>query len=167
MNFYTADTHWDHKNIMKHCNRPFGSVHEMNETLIKNWNSVVGVNDTIYHLGDVGFKNTGTILPRLNGRIHLIHGNHDNSTTKRNNRFITSSPIKEIKIGGIKTVLQHYAMRTWNASFHGSMHLFGHSHGRLPPHGLSFDVGVDSWDYMPVSEKQIIDKMATLEKTKE
>jgi len=157
--YFTADTHFGHRNIIKYCNRPFKSVHEMNETMIKNWNDVVDSRDTVYHLGDFGFKGIDLILPRLNGNIHLIHGNHDSSAVKRNKRFITSSPIKEIKINGIKTVLHHYSMRVWNASFHGSFHLFGHSHGTLPPYGLSFDVGVDAWNFMPISEECILNKM--------
>ena len=162
--YFTADTHFGHKNIIKYCNRPFDSVYEMNETIIKNWNDVVGLRDVVYHLGDFGFKGADSILSRLNGQIHLIHGNHDNSMIKRNRRFITSSPIKEIRINGIKTVLQHYSMRVWNASFHGSYHLFGHSHGSLSSYGLSFDVGVDAWNYTPISEEQVVDEMKKLAK---
>jgi len=160
--YFTADTHFGHKNIIKYCNRPFCSVDEMNEVMIENWNRTVSSKDTVYHLGDFGFKGVDLILPRLNGQIHLIHGNHDNSMIKRNRRFVTSSPIKEIRINGTKTVLHHYSMRVWNASFHGSYHLFGHSHSSLPPLGLSFDVGVDAWDFTPISEERVIDKMKEL-----
>ena len=163
-NYFTADTHFGHKNIIKYCNRPFDSIDEMNEVMIENWNRVVSSKDNVYHLGDFGFKDINLILSRLNGNIHLIHGNHDSSAVKRNRRFITSSSIKEIKIDGIKTVLHHYSMRVWNASFHGSYHLFGHSHGMLPSYGLSFDVGVDAWNFMPISEGQIIEKIKSLRK---
>jgi calcineurin-like phosphoesterase family protein len=59
--------------------------------------------------------------------------------------------------------LCHYAMRVWKNSFHGSWHLYGHSHGMLPeiPESLSFDVGVDCWDFYPVSIEEIKAKMAT------
>ena len=69
-----------HKNIISYCNRPFSSVEEMDKTLIKNWNSVVKKEDTVYHLGDFAFGNkefTQKIVKQLNGYIRLVLGNHD------------------------------------------------------------------------------------------
>lgn len=78
--YLISDTHFGHKNIITYCNRPFSSVDEMNETLIKNWNSVVKKNDIVYHLGDFAFGTrefTRAIVKKLNGHICLILGNHD------------------------------------------------------------------------------------------
>lgn len=78
--FLISDTHFSHANILKFEAeaRPFSSVEEMNEKLIENWNSVVGHNDTIWHLGDVLFGNKNfPLLDRLNGRKNLVLGNHD------------------------------------------------------------------------------------------
>ena len=50
--FFTSDTHFNHTNIIRFCNRPFKDVTHMNETIIANWNSVVGPDDIIFHLGD-------------------------------------------------------------------------------------------------------------------
>lgn len=80
--FFTSDTHFFHQNILKYEpeSRPFGSVEEMNEKIIENWNSVVGPEDTVYHLGDFFMGPTQNIEPtvkRLNGNIILVRGNHD------------------------------------------------------------------------------------------
>ena len=78
--FIIADTHFNHSNIIEYCNRPFINKEEMNKTLIDNWNNVVGKEDIVYHLGDFGFGNKEylkDIVPKLNGKIFLIKGNHD------------------------------------------------------------------------------------------
>ena len=66
-----ADFHFGHKNIIKYCKRPFTNVTEMDETLIKNWNSVVKPEDEIHVVGDVAFCCTMDyalgIMKRLNG----------------------------------------------------------------------------------------------------
>ena len=78
--FFTSDTHFNHANIIKFCNRPFKDVEQMNEVIIANWNSVIGKDDTVFHLGDFclgGAAEWTKILDRLNGKIYLIMGNHD------------------------------------------------------------------------------------------
>lgn len=83
--FFTADTHFGHTNLTRAGNapdkaRPFDTVEEHDERLVKQWNTVVGPRDTVYHLGDVCWgtrKDRYAILGRLNGKIHLIRGNHD------------------------------------------------------------------------------------------
>ncbi len=76
--FFTSDTHFNHTNILQYCNRPFKTVDQMNETIITNWNNVVGPDDVIFHLGDFclgGAEEWNKILDRLNGRIYLVLGN--------------------------------------------------------------------------------------------
>ena len=78
--WFTADSHIGHRNIIKYCKRPFSDVGEMNETLISNWNKVVGKNDYVFHLGDFsvgGAAEWTSLLDCLNGRIFLVLGNHD------------------------------------------------------------------------------------------
>ena len=50
--FFTSDTHFNHTNIIRFCSRPFKDVAHMNETIISNWNRVVGSGDIVFHLGD-------------------------------------------------------------------------------------------------------------------
>ena len=90
--FFTSDTHFNHANILKFCDRPFKNVEEMNETIIVNWNKVIGKDDTVFHLGDFclgGSAEWTKILDRLNGKIHLIVGNHDLKNLRQGfiNRF--------------------------------------------------------------------------------
>jgi calcineurin-like phosphoesterase family protein len=80
--FFTADTHFGHVNILKHEPRRkelFGTTECMDKALIERWNSVVGANDVVYHLGDFAMKLSVTerILPSLNGQKYLVSGNHD------------------------------------------------------------------------------------------
>lgn len=153
--FFTADTHFGHANVLKYDNRPFNTADEMNEALIANWNRVVGTNDTVYHLGDVSMlrpEKTKEILDRLNGKIHLIRGNHEKSAEHKicQERFEWIKDYHFLGLnGGIKIALFHYALRVWDRAHYGSWHLFGHSHGRLslPDKTLAIDIGVDSWEY--------------------
>ena len=73
--FFTSDTHFNHTNIIRFCNRPFKDVVHMNETIISNWNRVVGPEDIVFHLGDFclgGSAEWVNVLNRLNGKIYLI-----------------------------------------------------------------------------------------------
>lgn len=79
-----SDTHFNHENIIKYCDRPFENAKQMNDYLVEMWNSVVKPVDKVYHLGDVymgpGFSREETVLTlrKLNGHKRLILGNHDN-----------------------------------------------------------------------------------------
>ena len=146
--FFTADEHYGHHNIIKYCNRPFESTRDMNEILISNHNDIVRANDSVFHLGDftLGSKSTAyRYLDRLNGNHHCIRGSHDYWMDKG------FKEIGELKIDGQTIILCHYAMRTWAKSHYNSWQLYGHSHGKLPPIGKQWDVGVDNNNFYPIS----------------
>ena len=127
----------------------------MNEILIRNWNKVVKPNDTVYHLGDFGFGEFKYILDRLNGKIILLRGSHDKDTLVYKERFENVASLLEVVIEGHHIILCHYCMRVWSKSHFNSWHLYGHSHGRLPPEGKSWDVVVDNNNFTPFSFTEI------------
>lgn len=138
----------------------------MNSALIHRWNSKIQPNDIVYHLGDVGLcskTKLREILKQLNGRIHLIIGNHDHDVLKMSELFASVQAIKLIQLDGQQIFLSHYAHRVWPNSHRGSWHLYGHSHGTLfdDPNSLSFDVGVDCHNYYPLSLAEIAEIMKT------
>jgi calcineurin-like phosphoesterase family protein len=165
MIWFTSDTHFGHANILKYqadtridpiTDLTFPSVGEMDRFIINEWNAHVFPGDTVYHLGDFAFHHHGEYADRLNGNIVLIPGTHDKMNAKDKKRFQIVSPIHEIDIDGRHLVLCHYALRVWSRSHYGSIHLYGHSHGHLPPLGLSFDVGVDRWGLQPLSSVMVM-----------
>jgi len=101
-------------------------------------------------LGDVAFcckpAYADICVRRLNGRIHLLLGNHDPALRGIPSDTYASvqEGIKEITVEGQKIVLCHYALREWQGAMGGAWHLFGHTHGGLRPFGKSVDVGVDN-----------------------
>lgn len=166
--FFTSDTHFGHRNIIKYCDRPYVNEHDMDMNLIANWNARVSDKDTIYHVGDVSMddRKRKEIVPKLNGKKHLIKGNHDKRVTN-DEGWESISNYKEVYVGKQMIVLFHYAMRVWNKSHRGSWHLYGHSHGTLiDPYfdekTLSFDIGVDSHGYKPLN----FDEVAAIMNTK-
>lgn len=176
---FTGDQHYYHKNIIELCGRPFKTIYENNERLISNHNSVI-YDDSweAYFLGDVSFRcsaeDTVKILKKLNGKIHIILGNHDKPLRQAVKRGLLKDMIGDGKleiIGSIDPniitayqlsynkhtlILSHYAYRTWNRAFRGSIHLYGHSHNNLPPLYRSFDVGVDANDYYPITISEVL-----------
>jgi calcineurin-like phosphoesterase family protein len=159
--FFISDTHFGHENCAIKFRSGFSSFEEMDELIIANWNSVVKPADTVYHLGDFAWNNIKQYRDRLNGNINLVLGNHDDRK-QCDGVFNVVKDVMRAKVCGRFIFLSHFSHRVWDKSHHNSWHLFGHSHGHLAPYGKSFDVGVDSWDYNPVSYDEVIAKMNTL-----
>lgn len=165
MNFYTSDTHFSHKNIIRYCSRPFASIDKMDEAMIGNWNAVVGPDDDVWHLGDFALADPGKIrnfVRRLNGRIHLVWGNHDSPQVRALDCWASSSAYEEIKDQGQFLVLCHYKFAVFNKSHYGAIQLYGHSHGSLPGNDQQIDVGVDCFKFTPVTLDEIKEALKTL-----
>lgn len=186
MKYFTSDTHFNHANIIKYCNRPFASVEEMNEELIKRWNEKVTMDDEVYHLGDFGFFNSQTpekysmenILNRLNGRIYLVLGNHDNYNMiyKQKHHFVAISNMMREYAGKYKLIMSHYPLLCFDGSNSKTINLFGHVHSGPTQTGNpdfdrlkmlfkenQYDVGVDNNDYAPVSFTKVLQKLGRLQ----
>ena len=99
MKYYISDLHLLHENAIKYDHRPFDSIQEMHEAIMKNWNDRVTNGDIVYILGDISLrgKNEDLIafVARLKGRKVLIKGNHDIDISSY---LLKSAIIKKFKI---------------------------------------------------------------------
>ena len=170
--FFTADLHLGHADIVTSRMarpRPFASIEEHDEAIISRWNETVLSNsDDVYVLGDFSLGLDAAALERafrrLRGRKHLIVGNHDHARTLRLPWSSKPADLRRIAVDhGDRRhdiVACHYPMRSWVRVHHGSLHLYGHTHGSLPGTRRSCDVGVDVWEFRPVTLPEIVDAMA-------
>ena len=142
----------------------------MDEYLLEQWNNCVDVNDIIYALGDLFFRNTVSAddyLSRLCGKKHLIKGNHDKDWMKKTDLekyFQSISSTLEISNGSHKITLCHYPMMTWNGVAKGSFHIYAHIHNntdaayfqllKLMPNALN--AGVDINYFRPVNFAELV-----------
>jgi calcineurin-like phosphoesterase family protein len=159
MKYFISDTHFGHERIIQLCDRPFKNKDEMDQVMIQNWNSIINVDDEVYHLGDFMFykKDTG-IFNQLKGKKFLIKGNHDHSQTYT----LPWEGVKEyaeLIVNDKKLVLFHYPIFSWNAKFHGSYHFHGHTHN-IPEEQLKeknrFNISVEYMKYRPKTFEQIV-----------
>jgi len=184
--YFTADTHFGHKNIINFSERPYTNIDTMDDSLIRNWNSVVPPDGIIFHLGDFSFYNaqhSKWILEQLSGRIILIKGNHDKCTSyfKEVHNMLDIKVLDNINgnFGGYTNItLCHYPMAIWNKKHYGSFMFHGHSHGTYKPienmsdhhfvdlpkdlffkYNKIIDVGIDCWDFKPVSYADVVEKL--------
>jgi len=162
MYYFTSDFHLGHFNIIRYCNRPFKSVEEMENTIIRNWNERVKEEDTVFFLGDFCLKKSKEApegrtfewyRKRLQGNIIFIRGNHDgNNSTKT----IIESVV--IEHGGKRIFMTHNPKF---AKVDFQWNLCGHTHGkygkitRLDKKSVIIDISVENWDYRPVDINEI------------
>lgn len=156
--WFTADTHFGHENIVKHCGRPFSSVEDMDYTILSNLNEEVGERDELWHLGD--FAWTGLWREYRDEiacqRIHLVLGNHDpgkeGRRALREGLFESVSEYVRLKCHGAKMVLCHFPIESWRP---GYVHLHGHSHGNSISRPGRIDVGIDARNFRPVPFSEV------------
>lgn len=186
MRWFTSDLHFSHKNIIEYCDRPFDTVEEMNRQLVERFNEVVTREDELWVLGDVALGKLDESLgwiAKLNGRKHLVVGNHDKCfinphgkpgkqsaarrayQTYQNAGFATIQTYAELWLGSEKVALSHFPYSgdhteedryAWaRPKDEGLWLLCGHVHEAWLQRGKQINVGVDVWDWRPVSEEMI------------
>lgn len=153
--YWTADTHFDHGNIMKYCNRlglsdfelkglererqdnrfklrvSQESIDIMNEYLLDGINSKVGRDDVLIHNGD--FCLNGKVQyfrSKIKCRnVYLIWGNHDRRKDFYN-LFSGTYDMYTLRVNNQEIVNCHYALAIWNKMHRGAIHCYGHSHSQ-------------------------------------
>jgi calcineurin-like phosphoesterase family protein len=150
--FFTSDTLFGRK--LASVERNFSTLEEMEDTLIDNWNSRVGPNDVVYHLGNFAWDpiSAESAIIHLNGRIHFIGGDYDQhmsdvSLIKSNRHFLLPA-ISYIPKDLM--VLSHWPLMDWPEREKGSIHVHG---GRIKTdidNGIRFNASVDNWSFSPV-----------------
>ena len=173
--WYTADTHFGHEKVIDLCKRPFKSASHMDGALIENMWKVVKPDDTLCIIGDFAYGPHSKEPAYLEGIFHqlpgaekhLVIGNHDSE-------IVWDLPWKSVAhisktpggSEGVKHVMCHYPMMTWEGARKGALQLFGHVHDRWRGSRNAVNVGVDVWDYAPVSFDQISRRARSLPKNK-
>ena len=107
------------------------SVNKMNEIMIKNWNSVVKPEDTVYHLGDFALtsaKRCEYFINKLNGYKILTLGNHDKSVDR----------MKEL---GFQEVYKNMLVYDGKVLTHVPIYIKGR---------VCINVSVDNWQFLPI-----------------
>lgn len=153
---FVSDLHFLHRNIIKYNREYCDNVDEMNELIVKEWNAVVKPNDLVFDLGDLSMgsmKLAKSLLIRLNGFIVHLKGNHNGPkeyeffAEDNPKQLFLDSPYLMTVLNGLKIVMCHYPLVSWDDMHKGSIHLYGHCHGSLgiaDKLGKSLDVGIDN-----------------------
>lgn len=153
--FFISDLHFSDDRFSLFY-RPFKTVAEQDNYLIEKWNSVVGIDDDVYLVGDAATSDEGLdCIKRLNGRKHLLIGNYD---VPRNQEYLLTlfDSIQEslyLKLSnGERVHLNHYPDKADKEHFS----IVGHIHGLWKVQRNMINVSCDAWHFTPISEEQIL-----------
>lgn len=177
--FFTSDTHFCHKKLAEL--RGFSSPAEHDAHIIRTWNSVVKSDDIVWLLGDVGIGKDSSVMDcvaQLNGRKHLITGNHDPAwpghRNSRNNQakwllyFDSVQAFARTSVCGTDFLLSHFPYEgdhgdredravQYRLRDEGMPLLHGHTHSfqKLTSRECKIvHVGWDAWE-KPVKDTEI------------
>lgn len=153
----TSDSHFNHSSMIKNQWRPFKTVKQMNETIINNWNRKVNPDDIVFHLGDVVMNQKSQfdtdILPRLNGEIIFVRGNHDRPSQSHITKLYLNFKGKKLQL------LHDPNKATIDDSdiiIHGHIHVSG-KHKFIPQNDIPYyNTNVEQHKYAPKLLNEII-----------
>jgi len=159
--FLISDTHFDHANIIKYCNRPFKSASVMNKIMLNNWNRTVNKRDIVFFLGDMrcgrNSRETDYWLKRLNGKIYFLDNTHDTKSriTKYYDKLIVKYQDKKfLLVHDPKDVPKDW--KGWT--------ICGHHHNNYPKdfpliNGKTkmINVGVELINYTPLNIEKLFE----------
>lgn len=161
MIYFTSDQHFDHENIIKYCGRPFNKLHKMNHNLMINFNKIVAQEDITYHLGDFslrGPENWPLIknwIKKLNGTHILILGNHDKLNPFLYVECGFQSVHTYLKVEEFHLIHDPAPACNIELKRKGEWWLCGHIHNLFKIQSNVVNIGVDVWDFKPISIEHI------------
>lgn len=166
--YFSSDNHFNHNQPFLFGPRGFETIEEMNEAIINNFNSVVDNDDDLYLLGDIimGELEPGIEwVKKLNGRIHIICGNHD--TTNRIEAYKNLPNVVEIcEVGTIikyrkwTFYLTHFPLLVNNFEEKRKLwNLHGHTHSQDKfqfARNCAYNVACDAHNCKPIAIEDVI-----------
>ena len=157
--YYISDLHFGHENMA--IKRGFSCADEMNEYIIKSWNSVVNKKDTVYCLGDITMERSVfyPLLDKLKGYKKIILGNHDQpqhvpELLKYVNNVSSSKLIKNGEYGNI--LLSHIPIHPQEFEYRLDFNIHGHVHENTYPDKRYINVSAEVIDYRPRTLRELI-----------
>lgn len=158
--FFTSDTHFNHERKVRLKQVPFKTVEEMNSEIVRRWNSVVGINDIVYHLGDFGDYE---FVKHLNGKIILICGNYEEEDFEKFEPF--RKKLMDLGFADVvrkemylpEEILGERVLLTHKPTNHAKdcLTLFGHVHSLKPVEKFGFNVCCTYHYFTPIAAKSV------------
>lgn len=175
--YFSSDLHLGHNREFVVDERGFESVEDHDAAIVNNWNSTVDKSDEVYLLGDLmlgDVENGLRLLKTLNGKIHIVRGNHD--TDEKIKRYLECENVQEVidakflRYGSITFYLSHFPTLVSHEKLkkmkNAVVNLYGHTHQKDnfyklndDPHPYMYHVGLDSHNLYPVMLDSIIEEV--------
>ena len=161
--YLLADTHFGDPEVLSYTDRPFGSVAEMNDTLLAGWNGAVDADDTVVFVGDFAVPSEPTTvrrwLHRLEGDVVFVAGDHDEGARRTHAVDVRASNSLDV---GDRTL--HCVHNPADAPpDHEGWVVHAHHHDTQPdaypfvdPDARRANVGVELLDYRPMPLGELV-----------